>query len=229
VSCWKEESAWEGDLDQESDAVLISEKVELWQLKPLFELGDDLVSAERSIWLDPRQADAKKARVVRVDPIELDYDKMLEYGMHESTVNLARKGHYEGEGVVSLAQCLSAPCITENYRMEPEARVACVEEFARMVGRGVLEKASDCPEVVLSDVHSWVMVWQNSKWRGAVDCKSLNERTDNMAFDLPTHSDLAGVIEPGLTSMCAKDMSDGFFHVSLNKKQAGVSLQCSIQ
>ena len=221
VAYWEEESIRCGEIDQEHNAKLVSERVELWQLKPLFEMGEDLVSDSRSLWLDPRQADAKKVRVVRVDPIKMDYDRMLDYGMHESTVNLARNGDGEEDGAVPLAQTLSAPCITENYPMESDARVACVEEFARMVGRGILVRASDCPDVVLSDVHSWVMVWQNSKWRGAVDCKSVNERTDNMAFDLPTHSDLASVVEPGMTSLCAKDMSDGFFHVSVNRKHRG--------
>ena len=91
----------------------------------------------------------------------------------------------------------------------------------RMENRGVLSVAADCPDIRITDVHPWVMVWQHNKWRGAVDCKSVNARTDNLQMELPVHQDLDGTVVRGSTSFASRDMSDGFFHVRIARKFRG--------
>ena len=113
------------------------------------------------------------------------------------------------------------PAIAKQYELEPDARDACCEEMQRMVDRGVLQEATEQSDVKVTDVHPWVMVWQHTKWRGAVDCKSLNVRTDNLLMELPKHGDMAQTVEAGKTSFASRDTSDGFFHVRINKRCRG--------
>lgn len=221
IQSWKAGELYRGVIGRSEEGVATEVGFQLWQLKPLFTGGQDTVSDELSAELDPRQHHQKKKRIPRHQPMDLNFEKMLELGIPARVVDLVREGSGDGEGVQTLSRGLSKPAITEQYQLEPEAKVACVSEMMRMVDHGVLSKAVDCPDIEISDIHSWVLVWQHNKWRGAVDCKSLNERTDNLPMELPVHSDMDNTIEEGLTSMGSRDMSDGFFHCRINRKVRG--------
>ena len=221
VKRWRSGEVRIGCLDDRDEGRAADVEYQLWQLKPVYQGFEDIVSEELSLELDPRQGDAKVKRVPRHVPIVLNFERMLELGVPGPVVDIVREGSEAGEGVQTMDAGLMKPSIADQYKLEPMAELACVDEMNRMIDRQVLSKAVDCPDIIVSDVHPWVLVWQHNKWRGAVDCKSLNVRTDNLKMELPTHQDMEKTVESGMTSFASRDMSDGFFHVRIGRRCRG--------
>ena len=177
------------------------------------------VSDAQSVDADPTQTRPKVTRVVEHHPIDTNEDGMRACGISESVIGFTQ---YDGEkGIVPPDLADAFLNDTEQYKLDPVAATECASEMARIAGRGVLVRAIDHPDIIVTDIHSWVLVFKNDKWRAALDTKSVNRRTVNIPFPLPKHSDLSGVISPGRTSFLARDLSDGFYHTKFARKYWG--------
>jgi hypothetical protein len=192
-----------------------TDKLLLWQKCPMFDWSMGDVCLEESVLADPTQLWPKKPRVPQDHPIETDEVGMRELGVYEAIIDLTQD--QDGRGIVPIDEPGTVLNDTKQYDLDPAALEACVDEMARITKRGVLVRAADHPDIKVTDIHSWVMVFQG-KWRAALDTKSLNQRTVNIPFPLPKHRDLEGVVKAGKTSFIARDLSDGFYHNKIGRR-----------